>query len=182
MDNDKDMRSTEETENDILEAPKMDTLDALLFDSEDSSPEENQEDQIDFEAFMAEYRSLIGKNLAEAAEMTEIEPEEEPVSEEEQKKEYDEEYLRKAPKKQQPKKKAKKKEPKNEPEKMSEWDEDITLAPDGDGYFRVYIRVAVSPNFLSWVMGFGADVTVLSPKSVIDEVKALAESVLLSYR
>ncbi len=59
---------------------------------------------------------------------------------------------------------------------------DITLAPDGDGHFRVYIRVAVSPNFLSWVMGFGADVTVLSPKSVIDEVKALAESVLLSYR
>lgn len=130
MDNDKDMRSTEETENDILEAPKMDTLDALLFDSEDSSPEENQEDQIDFEAFMAEYRSLIGKNLAEAAEMTEIEPEEEPVSEEEQKKEYEEEYLRKAPKKQQPKKKAKKKEPKDEPEKMSEWNEDITLAPE----------------------------------------------------
>ncbi len=130
MDNDKDMRSTEETENYIKDAPKMDTLDALLFDSEDSSPEENREEQIDFEAFMAEYRSLIGKNLAEAAEMTEIEPEEDPVSEEEQRKEYEEEYLRKAPKKQQPKKKAKKEEPKEQPEDKSEWNEDITLAPE----------------------------------------------------
>ena len=65
---------------------------------------------------------------------------------------------------------------------LDRFGKDITLVPDGDGHFRVYIRVAVSPNFLSWIMGFGSNVTVISPQSVIDEVKALAENVLLSYR
>ena len=59
---------------------------------------------------------------------------------------------------------------------------DVTLVPDGKEHFRIYIRIAVSPNFLSWLMGFGSDVTVLSPQSVVDELKALAEAVLLSYR
>lgn len=59
---------------------------------------------------------------------------------------------------------------------------DITLFPDGDDFFRIHLRVAVSPNFLSWVIGFGSDMKVLSPQNIVDEVKALAESVLLSYR
>lgn len=59
---------------------------------------------------------------------------------------------------------------------------DVTLFSDGDGCFRVYLRVAISPNFLSWVMGFGNKMKVLSPASVADEVRALAEEVLLTYR
>ena len=59
---------------------------------------------------------------------------------------------------------------------------DVTLLPDGEGYFRVNVRVAVSPTFLSWVLGFGSDVRILSPSSVVEELKALAESVLLAYR
>lgn len=59
---------------------------------------------------------------------------------------------------------------------------DITLFPDGEGYFVFHPRVAVSPNFLSWVMGFGGDMQVLSPDSVRQEIKKLAENILLSYR
>lgn len=59
---------------------------------------------------------------------------------------------------------------------------ELTLFPDKEGHFLFHLRVAVSPNFLSWVMGFGGDMQVLSPESVKSEIKALAERVLLSYR
>ena len=59
---------------------------------------------------------------------------------------------------------------------------DVTFFADKNGCFEIHLRVHISPNFLSWVMGFGGDMKVLSPQSVVDEVKALAESVLFNYR
>ena len=59
---------------------------------------------------------------------------------------------------------------------------DVTPVHRSDESFLIHVRVAVSPNFLSWVMGFGEKMKVESPSRVAEQVKALAEEVLLTYR
>ncbi len=59
---------------------------------------------------------------------------------------------------------------------------DITFFPAEDGFFTVHLRISVSPTFLSWVLGFGKDMRILSPLSVKKQLLALAEETLLSYR
>ena len=51
---------------------------------------------------------------------------------------------------------------------------------DGEGAdtFRVSARVVVSPVFLSWVVGFGGRIRILSPDWVCDLACALAGSFL----
>ena len=51
-----------------------------------------------------------------------------------------------------------------------------------DTHFDMRVKVFVSPVFLTWIMNFGADVTVLSPESVKDELTALASDVLAQYK
>lgn len=41
-------------------------------------------------------------------------------------------------------------------------------------YFKAMFKAAVSPTFLSWIIGFGAGALILSPQWVADEVKNLA--------
>ena len=128
MEDDKKILSTEETENNINEAKPADTLDALRFDAEeDSAPVENEDSGVDFESFMAEYRSIIKQNIAESEK-------EEAKTDEEKKKEYEEEYLVPTNVKPAQKKKAKKRSAKtvakDESENKGEWNDDITLEPE----------------------------------------------------
>jgi predicted DNA-binding transcriptional regulator YafY len=58
---------------------------------------------------------------------------------------------------------------------------DILLIPDGDAHFVFTVRVAVSPMFLSWVIGFGSKAKVLYPQNVIDECKKLCQEALAQY-
>ena len=51
-----------------------------------------------------------------------------------------------------------------------------------DTHFDMRVKVFVSPVFLTWIMNFGADVTILSPESVKDELTALASDVLAQYK
>ena len=51
-----------------------------------------------------------------------------------------------------------------------------------DTHFDMRVKVFVSPVFLTWIMNFGADVTVLSPERVKDELTALASDVLAQYK
>ena len=37
--------------------------------------------------------------------------------------------------------------------------------------FKVALHVMVSPNFFAWVLGFGKDMRILSPSSVVEEIK-----------
>ena len=53
--------------------------------------------------------------------------------------------------------------------------------PDGGEYFVFTARVAVSPMFLSWLMGFGSKVKILHPQSVIEEYKTLCREALSQY-
>ena len=47
------------------------------------------------------------------------------------------------------------------------------LIPDGDEHFTFTASVAVSPMFLSWVIGFGKKAQILHPQSVVDECRKL---------
>ena len=55
------------------------------------------------------------------------------------------------------------------------------LIPDGAEYFNFTVRVAVSPMFLSWVMGFGSKAKILYPQSVADELCNLCQEAMSQY-
>ena len=58
---------------------------------------------------------------------------------------------------------------------------DVMLIPDGEEHFNFTVPVAVSPMFLSWVIGFGKKAKILYPQSVVDQYKALCQEVLSQY-
>ena len=58
---------------------------------------------------------------------------------------------------------------------------DILLIPDGQEHFVCTVNVAVSPMFLSWVIGFGSKAKILYPQSVIDACKAMCQEALSQY-
>lgn len=58
---------------------------------------------------------------------------------------------------------------------------DILLIPDGDRHFVFTVNVAVSPMFLSWVIGFGSKAKILHPQSVIDACKAMCREAMAQY-
>lgn len=58
---------------------------------------------------------------------------------------------------------------------------DTMLIPDGDDHFVFTVQVAVSPLFLSWVMGFGEKAKILYPQSVAEECKKMARRILEQY-
>ena len=57
----------------------------------------------------------------------------------------------------------------------------IMLIPDGEDHFNVTVPVAVSPMFLSWVIGFGNKAEILYPQSVIDQCKQLCQEAMSRY-
>ena len=59
---------------------------------------------------------------------------------------------------------------------------DTMLIPEGDGiHFNFTVPVALSPMFLSWVIGFGDKAKILYPQSAVDACKALCEKALEQY-
>ena len=59
---------------------------------------------------------------------------------------------------------------------------DILLIPDGEDHFVFTVNVAVSPMFLSWVIGFGSDAQILHPQSVIDQCRQLCLDSMGQYQ
>ena len=58
---------------------------------------------------------------------------------------------------------------------------DTLLIPDGDEHFVFTVHVAVSPMFLSWVIGFGSKAAILHPQSVVDACRDLCREALGQY-
>ncbi len=58
---------------------------------------------------------------------------------------------------------------------------DIMLIPEDAEHFNVTVQVAVSPMFLSWVIGFGSKAAILYPQSVADQCKALCQEAMQQY-
>ena len=58
---------------------------------------------------------------------------------------------------------------------------DTMLIPEGDEHFVFTVNVAVSPMFLSWVIGFGTKAKILHPQSVVDACRAMCIEALNQY-
>ena len=58
---------------------------------------------------------------------------------------------------------------------------DTMLIPDGEDYFNFTVKVAISPMFLSWVIGFGAKAKILYPQSVVDACRELCLEAMSQY-
>ncbi len=59
---------------------------------------------------------------------------------------------------------------------------EVFLSPDGDSHFTVTARVAVSPQFLSWVFSFGAQAEILSPETVRTQFLQLLHETEANYK
>ncbi len=59
---------------------------------------------------------------------------------------------------------------------------DVMLIPDGEEHFNFTVDVAVSPMFLSWVIGFGTKAKILHPRSVVDACKQMCLEALAQYQ
>ena len=55
------------------------------------------------------------------------------------------------------------------------------LVPQSDESFHLTVPVAVSPQFLGWVCGFGGEVSVVSPAAVRQEMARLVQSLAQTY-
>lgn len=55
------------------------------------------------------------------------------------------------------------------------------LIPDGPEHFVFTVNIAVSPMFLSWIIGFGNKAKILHPLSAIEACKQLCEDVASQY-
>lgn len=60
--------------------------------------------------------------------------------------------------------------------------QDVLLIPDGPEHFVFTAPIAVSPMFLSWVIGFGRKAKILFPPSVVDACQALCRETLEQYQ
>lgn len=58
---------------------------------------------------------------------------------------------------------------------------DVIMIPDGPDHFIFMTPVAVSPLFLSWIVGFGDKAKILSPQSVADQCVELCKKVIAQY-
>ena len=65
---------------------------------------------------------------------------------------------------------------------MDKFGRDTLLIPDGEDHFVFTVNVAVSPMFLSWVVGFGADAQILLPQSVIDQCRQMCLDAIAGYQ
>ena len=55
------------------------------------------------------------------------------------------------------------------------------IIPDGESYFTVTTDVIVSPQFFAWIAGFGPDAKIVSPESVVSQMREHIDSVAALY-
>lgn len=58
---------------------------------------------------------------------------------------------------------------------------DTMLIPQDEEHFTFTVQVAVSPMFLSWIIGFGDKAQILYPQSVIEACKDLCKAAMSRY-
>ncbi len=59
---------------------------------------------------------------------------------------------------------------------------DVTIIPEKDKpFFTVNVDVALSNQFIGWLIGLGTDVEILSPENMRDKVKNMAKELLEKY-
>ena len=64
---------------------------------------------------------------------------------------------------------------------MDRFGRNTMLIPDGEDHFVFTVEVAVSPMFLSWVIGFGKKAKILYPQRVADQCRQLCQEAMSQY-
>ncbi len=64
---------------------------------------------------------------------------------------------------------------------MDRFGRDTMLIPDGEDHFVFTVKVAVSPMFLSWIIGFGTKAKILYPQNVVEACKAMCREAMAQY-
>lgn len=64
---------------------------------------------------------------------------------------------------------------------LDRFGEEVNMIKESEDYFSVRINVSLSPVFISWLMGFGAKIQVVSPQKLIDEIKSFSKDILSLY-
>lgn len=64
---------------------------------------------------------------------------------------------------------------------LDRFGKDAFLSRADDAHFNATVKVQVSPQFYSWVFGFGGEVKILSPGHVAQGLCAAAREVLALY-
>lgn len=64
---------------------------------------------------------------------------------------------------------------------LDRYGSDIIIQKSGDEHFIVTVRAIVSPQFLSWLFGFGNGVQVLSPAPLVARIKAEVAAIAALY-
>ncbi len=64
---------------------------------------------------------------------------------------------------------------------MDRFGRDTMLIPDGADFFVFTVTVAISPIFLSWIIGFGSKAQILYPDSVIEACQSMCRECLAQY-
>lgn len=59
---------------------------------------------------------------------------------------------------------------------------DVKMRPDGAEHFVVHADIAISKQFLGWVMSLGNGIQIISPQNVIDQMREELEARLKMYK
>lgn len=54
---------------------------------------------------------------------------------------------------------------------LDRFGKDVSIVPDGDDHFTVSVDVIVSPQFFGWISGFGPDIVITAPDSVVEQMR-----------
>lgn len=65
---------------------------------------------------------------------------------------------------------------------LERFGKDTMLIPDGEQYFTVSVPVQISKPFYAWLSSFGADMKVLFPQKVVDEMRAFLSDLQEMYK
>ncbi|MGN0160000.1 MAG: helix-turn-helix transcriptional regulator [Lachnospiraceae bacterium] len=65
---------------------------------------------------------------------------------------------------------------------MDRFGKDIMVIPKDKEHFTIHIQVEVSPMFLSWIIGLGNGVKIISPENVVDQIRKEGERIVAQYR
>lgn len=59
---------------------------------------------------------------------------------------------------------------------------DVMIIKTDDNHFNVNVKVAVSKQFLAWVMGLGEGVKIIGPESVVEQIRGEVDRLVRQYR
>lgn len=59
---------------------------------------------------------------------------------------------------------------------------DISFFPVDDNHFQITVKVAVSRQFLGWVIALGSGAKLVSPDNVVDRIKKIGDEIMQKYR